>query len=96
MPFFPSALGNRLEYELTFNDYGSIIKASGDTGASYTIHNISLEFDTVSEPSLARTIRNQYAGRLAILYDRTLCFRKVTLDKTQAPWNINLIALLKA
>ena len=90
MPFFQSALGDRLEYELTFNDYGRVIKATDDSKASYTIDNISLEFDTVSEPSLARTIRSRYAGRLAILYERILRHRKVTLDKSQTLWNINL------
>ena len=90
MPFFQSALGDRLEYELTFNDYGRVIKATGDSKASYTIDNISLEFDTVSEPSLARAIRGRYAGRLSILYERILRHRKVTLDKSQTLWNINL------
>ena len=35
-------------------------------------------------------IRNQYGARLAILYDRVLRHRKVTLDKSQTLWNINL------
>ena len=89
-PYFQSAFGDRLEYELTFNAYSRVIKAAGDTEASYTVENISLEFDTVSEPHLARMIRNRYAGRLAILYDRILRHRKVTLDKSQTLWNINL------
>ena len=90
MPFFQSAFGDRLEYELTFNDHSRVIKATNDTNASYTIDNISLEFDTVSEPNLARTIRNKYANRLVILYDRILRHRKVALDKSQSLWNINL------
>ena len=90
MSFFQSAFGDRLEYELTFNDHSRVVKATGDTGASFTIDNISLEFDTVSEPNLAHTIRNKHAGRLAILYDRIQRHRKVTLDKSQSLWNINL------
>ena len=90
MPFFQSALGDRLEYELTFNDYSCVIKASDDVNTSYTIDNICLEFDIVSEPSLAQMIINQYAGRLAILYDRILRHRKVILDKSQTLWNVNL------
>ena len=42
MPLYQSALGDRLEYELTFNDYSRVIKAEGDTAASYSIENISL------------------------------------------------------
>ncbi len=35
-------------------------------------------------------MRNQYAGRLAILYDRTLSHRKISHDKSDALWNISL------
>ena len=90
MPFLQSALGDRLEYELTFNDYARTILATGDAAASYTIENISLEFDMVSNPELARLIHAQYAGRLAILYERVLRHRKLRLNKSDTVWNINL------
>ena len=35
-------------------------------------------------------IDNQYKGRLAILYDRVLRHRKMTMDKSNTLWNINL------
>ena len=53
MPFYKSALGKRLEYELTFNDYSRVIKATGDVEASYHIGGISLEYDMVTLPELA-------------------------------------------
>ena len=37
MPFYQSALGDRLKYELTFNDYSRVIQATGDVDASYHI-----------------------------------------------------------
>ena len=37
MPFYQSALGDRLEYELTFNDYSRAFRATGDADASYDI-----------------------------------------------------------
>ena len=89
-PFYQSALGDRLEYELTFNEYSRIIVATGDTAASYTVENICLEFDMVTQPDLARQIRNQYKGRLAILYDRVLRHRKIRANKSETLWNINL------
>ena len=82
------ALGDRLEYELTFNDYSRAIRATGDADASYNIENISLEI--VTQPELARMIANQYNGRLAILYDRILRHRKICRDKSDSLWNINL------
>ena len=44
----------------------------------------------VTQPDLARQIRNQYGGRLAILYDRILRHRKITANKSDTLWNINL------
>ena len=64
MTFYQSALGDRLEYELTFNDYNRVIQATGDADASYDISSISLEYDIVTQPELARMIANQYNGRL--------------------------------
>ena len=90
MPFYKSALGDRLEYELTFKDYIRVIQAAGDANTSYHIGGISLEYDMVTLPELARMIDNQYKGRLAILYDRVLRHRKMTMDKSNTLWNINL------
>ena len=90
MPYYQSGLGDRLQYELTFNDYSRVVVATGDTAASYTVDHISLEFEMVTQPDLARQIRNQYGGRLAILYDRILRHRKIKVDKSDTLWNINL------
>ena len=89
MPYYQSALGDRLEYELFFNKYSNVIKST-DTDASYQIENISLEFDKITEPELARMIRNQYNRRLVILYDRILRHRIITANKSDTLWNINL------
>ena len=90
VPFYQSALGDRLEYELTFKDYSGVVVATGDSAASYKVESICLEFDIVSQPDLAWQIRNQYAGHLAILYDRVLRHRKTTANKNDTLWNINL------
>ena len=89
MPFYQAGLGDRLEYELTFNEYGSAIQATA-AGGSYTVENISLEFDKITNTELARNIRNQYANRLAILYERILRHRKLSRDKSDTLWNINI------
>ena len=87
MSFYQSALGDRNEYELTFNDYNRVIQAVGDVDASYHIRGISLENDMVALAELARMIDNQYKGCLAILYDRVLRHWKMTMDSF---WNISL------
>ena len=90
LPFSQAGLEDRLEYELTFNEYGSTIQATASAGGSYTVENISLEFDKVTNADLARLIRSQYANRLAILYERILRHRKLRRDKSDTVWNINI------
>ena len=89
MPFYQAGLGDRLEYELTFNEYGSTVQAT-TAATSYTVENISLEFDKVTIAELARLIRSQYANRLAILYERILRHRKLRRDKSDTVWNVNI------
>jgi hypothetical protein len=89
MPFYQAGLGDRLEYELTFNDYDKVIKST-DATSSYTIKNICLEFDMVSDTELARQIRQQVSGKMVILYDRILRHRKINKNKSDTLWNINL------
>jgi len=89
IPFYQAGLGDRLEYELTFNNYDKVIKST-DPNASYKIKNICLEFDMVSDIELARQIRQQIDGKMVILYDRILRHRKITKNKSDTLWNINL------
>lgn len=89
MPFYQAGLGDRLEYELTFNNYKDVI-SSTDTSASYKVKNICLEFDMVTDAELARQIRQQVDGKMVILYDRILRHRKITKNKSDTLWNINL------
>ena len=89
MPFYQAGLGDRLEYELTFNDYNKVIKSTDET-SSYIINNISLEFKKVSDTELARQIRNQVNGKMVIYYDRILRHRKIIKNKSDTLWDINI------
>ena len=55
LSLYQYGLGSHLTYELTFADYSDVIKAT-DPDATYTISNISLEFDTVMNASLSSQI----------------------------------------
>ena len=63
LPLYQYGLGSHLTYELTFADYSDVTKAT-DPDATYTISNISLEFDTIINASLASQIRTEYSGIL--------------------------------
>ena len=47
LPLYQHGLGSHLTYELTFAGYSDVIKVQ-NPDASYTISNISLEFDTMT------------------------------------------------
>ena len=81
-------LGSRLTYELTFADYSNVIKAM-DTDATYTISNISLEFNTIINASLASQIRTEYM-KSCILYDRILRARIILLDKSNTSFSVDI------
>ena len=89
MPFYQARQGDILEYELTFNDYNNVIKST-DEASSYAIKHICLEFYMVSDPKLTRQIRQQYSGKMVILYDCILLHRKITKNTSDTLWNINL------
>ena len=63
-PYYQAGLGNRLRYELTFNDYNQVIKSAVSLpkvpDAKYKITDISLEYEITTQPDLARSIRSKY------------------------------------
>ena len=88
LPLYQYGLGSRLTYELTFADYSDVIKST-DSDATYTISNISLEFDTIINASLASQIRTEYM-RSSILYDRILRAHIIQLDKSNTSFSVDI------
>ena len=77
-----------------FADYSYVIK-SAEADASYTISNISLEFDTVTSTSLASQIRTEYLKR-SILYDRILRSCIIPLNNSNASFSVDIDSLSKS
>ena len=67
MPYYQVGLRNRLSYELKFNNCNRVINSS-KTDATYKITDISLKYDIVTQPELARSIRSEY-NKMVLLYD---------------------------
>ena len=97
LPLYQYGLGSCLTYELTFADYSDVIKST-DPDATYTISNISLEFDTIINASLASQIRTEYM-KSSILYDSIPRARIIPLNKSDRSFsllsitNVNLSVL---
>ena len=88
LPLYQYGLGSHLTYELTFADYSDVVKAT-DPDATYTISNISLEFDTIINASLASQIRTEYM-KSSILYDRILRAHIIPLNKSDTSFSVDI------
>ena len=65
-----------------------MIKAT-NPDATYTISNISLEFDTIMNASLASQIRTEYM-KSSVLYDRILRARIIPLNNSDTSFSVDI------
>ena len=87
LPYYQAGLGNRLRYEITFNDYNRVIKSAVSyPDANYKITDISLEYEIVTQPTLTKYISDEYQN-MALLYDRVLRHRQISVNKLDTTWN---------
>ena len=84
-PYYQAGLGNRLCYELTFNDYNRVTKSAVSSpkvpDTKHKITDISLEYEIATQPDLARSIRSEHQ-HMALLYNRILRHRKIIVNKS--------------
>ena len=85
MPYYQVGLRNRLSYELKFNDYNRVINSS-KTDATYKITDIFLEYDIVTQPDLARSIKDEY-DKMVLLYNRVIQHSQIPVNKLDTKWN---------
>ena len=88
LSLYQYGLSSCLTYELTFADYSDVIKAT-NPDSTYTISNASLEFDTVTNASLASQIRTEYM-KSSILYDRILRARIIPLNNSDTSFSVDI------
>ena len=90
VPYYQAGLRNRLCYKITFNDYNQVTKSAVSSpkvpDAKYKITDISLEYEIVTHPDLARSIRSKYQS-MALLFDRILRHRQISVNKSDTIWN---------
>ena len=89
-PYYQAGLGNRLCYEITFNDYSRVTKSAVSSpkvpDVKYKITDISLEYEIVTQPDLAISIRFEYQS-MVLYYDRILRHRQLAVNKSDTMWN---------
>ena len=86
-PYYQAGLRNRLCYQITFNDYNRVINSTvASPDAKYKITDISLEYEIVSQPDLARSITDEYQS-MVLYYNRVLRHRQIIVNKSDTTWN---------
>ena len=86
-PYYQAGLGNRLCYEIMFNNYNRVINSSvAAPDATYKITDISLEYEIVTQPDLTRSVKAEY-DEMVLYYDRILRHRKIIVNKSDTVWN---------
>ena len=87
LPYYQVGLGNRLCYEILFNHYNRAIKSTvASPDAKYKITDISLKYEIVTQPTLAKYILDEYQN-MALLYDRVVRHRQIKVNKLDTTWN---------
>ena len=82
LPYYQAGLRNRLCY-----DYNQVIKsAMASMDAKYKITDISLEYEIVTQHTLARSIADEYRS-MVLYYDRVLRHRHIKVNKSDTTWN---------
>ena len=89
-PYYQVGLWNRLCYEINFNDHNRVINSTVESpktpDAKCSITDISLEYEIVTQPTLAKHISDEYQN-MALLYDRVLRHRQIKVNKSDTMWN---------
>ena len=68
------------------DDYNRVIKSAvASPDAKYETSNISLEYEIVTQPTLASSIKAEYQ-EMVLLYDRVLRHKRVEVDKSDTTW----------
>lgn len=93
IPLYKYVINEDIIFEITLNQNNSVLK--GDSSKlkelGYKLTNICLEYDSVTNSSIASTIEQQYNSGYAFLFDKVDYFKtvKVTSNDTLINENIN-------
>ncbi len=89
-PLFTYAIEEDLIFELTLSPVRDIIVTSTTKGWNYELKNICLEYDTVSNPELARSLSNIYDQGMNIPYDYVTHLKSYKYTNQTVNENINI------
>jgi len=78
-PLYKHAIQEDLIFEITFAPISDIIISESITNWNYKLSNICLEYDTVTDATIASTIQTRYQQGYSVLYDYIDKFKTVNI-----------------
>ena len=100
-PYHQASLADKLEIKLTFNDKAVILgstatlAAAADADYDYSVTDIRTEWDQITSPSLAMSMRSVYQ-RLALPFTRVFEHRFMSVNKSDPVVNLSINAPSKS
>ena len=88
-PFHPAGLKDWFTYTVFFAANDKVIKST-DVNASYTLKNLTLEYDVVNHEALSNEIRQKYMGSYPVHFTDIQRYKREQLDLTSPVWTIHL------
>ena len=101
-PYHQASLSDKLEVKLTFNDSKVVIlgstatlAAAADQDYGYSVTDIKTEFDQITSPGLASSMKSVYQ-RLALPFTRVFEHRFISINKIDPVVNLSINASSKS
>ena len=95
--YHQASLADKLEIKLTFNDKKAIIlgstpalAAAADADYDYSVTDIRMEWDQITSPSLASSMRSVYQKGLALPFTRVFEHRFMSINKSDPVVNLSI------
>ena len=96
-PYHQALHADKLEIKLTFNDKKAIIlgstpalAAATDADYDYFVTDIRMEWDQITSPSLASSMRSVYQKGLALPFTRVFEHRFMSINKSDPVVNLSI------
>ena len=86
---YPYGLKEDLNVRLELNSSEKITLSTGDTSATYTLSDISLEYDAIFDEPYATSLGEMYTGTTSIPYTKVTSIHHELLEKQDTTWKID-------
>ena len=89
--FVPNTMMSNLEYIMTLPASSTMLSTQANhAAANYSLENLELEYETITNPELARDITNMFSSSVSIPLEHVTMFRKISWAKANTVQKITV------